>query len=106
MPFDHGNTNGLGRPKGSRNKRTAELFARLDARGDIDSADFLSSIVTNPNEPQEQRIQASGLLLPYRHPKMGTVPMPRYVDQPIQLPDFQSLEEAEAYLKQLAVRMA
>jgi hypothetical protein len=70
----------LGRPKGSRNKRTAELFNRLDARGDIDPADFLSSIVSNNQEPKELRIQASGLLLPYIHPKVASVPAARFVE--------------------------
>src|SRR5215831_2586525 len=60
-----------GRRHGSRNKRTAEIFNRLESRGDLDPADLLSSIVTNPQEQQELRIQAAGLLMPYKYGKHG-----------------------------------
>jgi hypothetical protein len=70
QPGTSGNPNG--RPKGARNKRTEEIFQRLEARGDLDPADLLSSIVTNQQEPKELRIQAAGLLMPYKYSKMGT----------------------------------
>jgi hypothetical protein len=41
------------------NKRTAEIFNRLENRGDLDPADLLSSIVTSNQEPKELRIQAA-----------------------------------------------
>jgi hypothetical protein len=56
-----------GRPKGSRNRRTKEIIDRLQARGDLDPIDFLSTIVTNEEEPKELRVQASNVLLPYLH---------------------------------------
>jgi hypothetical protein len=64
--------NPTGRKVGSRNKRTEEIFNRLEARGDLDPADLLSSIVTDQQEPKELRIQAAGLLMPYKYSKMGT----------------------------------
>jgi hypothetical protein len=67
--------NPTGRPKGSRNKRTEELFLKLKERGDLDPAEFLSSIVTDNNEPKEYRIQAAANLLPYKYSKMGTTPI-------------------------------
>ena len=67
MTFQPGHTLSPGRRLGSRNKRTAEIFNRLETRGDIDPADLLSSIVTNPQEQQELRIQAAGLLMPYKY---------------------------------------
>jgi hypothetical protein len=66
-----GHTNG--RPKGSPNKKNEELQKRLSERGDLDPADFLSSLVTNTNEPKELRVQASGLLMPYFYNKRGTI---------------------------------
>ena len=53
----------LGRPAGSRNRRTEELFTRLENRGDVDPGDLLSSIVTNPIEAEELRVEAAALLM-------------------------------------------
>jgi len=103
MTFQPGHTLSPGRPKGSRNKRTSELFTRLENRGDIDPADFLSSIVTNEQEPKELRVQASGLLLPYMHSKMGTIPPARFVEEHVVVPRFETIESAEDYLKEIPV---
>jgi hypothetical protein len=83
--FQPGNEFGKGRPPGAPNKRTNELRIRLQNRGDIDPAEFCSSIVSNPNEPTELRLAASNYLLPYLYAKRGAVPTPRYIDEPIQL---------------------
>jgi hypothetical protein len=99
--------NPAGRPKGSRNKRTEEIFTRLEARGDLDPADLLSSIVTNQQEPKELRIQAAGLLMPYKYSKMGTTPAPVplvFIEQQINLQRPHSIQEAReniAYLSEL-----
>jgi hypothetical protein len=96
--------NPSGRPVGSRNKRTEEIFTRLEKRGDLDPADFLSSIVTNKDEPKELRIQASGLLLPYKYGKRGAIPAPRFIPDQIEVPVFTNIEHAENYLKEIPVR--
>jgi hypothetical protein len=104
MTFQPGHTFSPGRRHGSRNKRTAEIFHRLESRGDIDPADLLSSIVTNPQEAQELRIQAAGLLMPYKYGKHGSIPPLRYIDEPVQLPEPQTIEQANrniAYISNL-----
>jgi len=104
MTFQPGHTLSPGRRPGSRNKRTAEIFHRLENRGDLDPADLLSSIVTNPQEAQELRIQAAGLLMPYKYGKHGSIPPPRYIDDPVQLPEPQTIEQANkniAYISNL-----
>jgi hypothetical protein len=65
-----------GRPIGSRNKRDAKLWEKLEARGDKDPAEFLSELVTNQNEPQELRASAANWLLPYKYSKRGATPVP------------------------------
>jgi len=94
MTFQPGHTLSPGRRPGSRNRRTAEIFHRLETRGDIDPADLLSSIVTNPQEQQELRIQAAGLLMPYKYGKHGSIPPLRYIDEPINLPEPTTIEQA------------
>jgi len=104
MTFQPGHTLSPGRRLGSRNKRTAEIFNRLETRGDIDPADLLSSIVTNPQEQQELRIQAAGLLMPYKYGKHGSIPPLRYINEPVQLPEPQTIEQANrniAYISNL-----
>ena len=71
MTFHQGHTFSPGRRHGSRNKRTAEIFHRLENRGDLDPADLLSSIVTNNEEPKELRIQAAKGLEGVQMPAQG-----------------------------------
>src|SRR6516164_3288803 len=102
--FQPGNTESTGRPPGSPNKRTNELRYRLQNRGDVDPADFCSQIVSSPNEPTELKLAAANYLLPYLYPKRGAVATPRYIDEPIQLPEPQTIEQANkniAYISNL-----
>ena len=103
MPLGHTN-NPNGRPVGSRNRRTNEIFEKLEARGDLDPADHLSSIVTNPNHPVELRAQAANFLMPYKYSKRGTLVAPRYVEDQITIPDFANIQEAQNFLADIARR--
>jgi hypothetical protein len=106
MTFQPGHTLSPGRRPGSRNKRTAEIFNRLESRGDLDPADLLSSIVTNNEEPKELRIQAAGLLMPYKYSKCGTAPVQIYIDVPLDTPEFTHLSDAEQFLAKIAALVA
>jgi len=105
MTFQPGHTFSPGRRHGSRNKRT-EIFNRLENRGDLDPADLLSSIVTNNQEPKELRIQAAGLLMPYKHSKCGTSPVQVYIHVPLDVPEFTHLSDAEQFLAKVAALVA
>ena len=106
MTFQPGHTFSPGRRHGSRNKRTAEIFNHLENRGDLDPADLLSSIVTNNQEPKELRIQAAGLLMPYKYSKCGTAPVQVYIDVPLDTPEFTHLSDAEQFLARIAALVA
>jgi hypothetical protein len=106
MTFQPGHNLATGRPKGSRNKRTEEIFTRLEERGDTDPADLLSSIVTNEQEAKELRIQAAGLLMPYKYSKCGTAPVQVYIDVPIECPTFERISDAETFLARVAALVA
>jgi hypothetical protein len=86
---------GPGRPPGSRNKRDAELFDRLEKRGDRLAVDLLSEIANNENEPKQLRIQAMIGVAPYQTAKLGLIPQPTplvFVAEPIALPYPKPLE--------------
>src|SRR6516165_2722774 len=106
MTFQPGHKLSPGRRHGSRNKRTEEIFSRLENRGDLDPADLLSSIVTNNEEPKELRIQAAGLLMPYKYSKCGTAPVQVYIDVPLDTPEFTHLSDAEQFLAKVAALVA
>jgi hypothetical protein len=86
-------SNPNGRPVGSRNKRTKELWETLEGRGDKDPIDYLSDIVTHGKD-ETLRIQAAGLLIPYKHSKVQSTPAPRFVETELTLPPLDSLEHA------------
>ena len=107
MVFQPGNNHSEGRPPGAANRRSEELRRRLRDRGDVDPADFCSQIVSSPNEPTELKLQAANFLLPYLYPKRGAVATSRYIDEPVQLPEPVTIEQANkniAYISNLKAR--
>jgi hypothetical protein len=103
MTFKPGEvSNPNGRPVGSRNKRTEKIFEVLEARGDKDPVDALSEIVTTTTDPY-LKAQAANMLAPYKHSKRSTAPTPRYIEEPVVVPQFTSIEQAEEYLASLPV---
>jgi hypothetical protein len=94
--------NPAGRPKGSRNKRTTDMFDLLESRGDIVPIDFLSNYIKNGTD-DGLKVQAANIVAPYKHSKQSTTPAPRFVPEPITVPIFTSIEEAEAYFASLPV---
>jgi hypothetical protein len=107
MTFQPGHNLATGRPPGAANRRSEELRRRLKDRGDVDPADYCSSIVSNPNEPTELKLQAANFLLPYLYPKRGAVATPRYIDDPVQLPEPATIEQANkniAYISNLKAK--
>ena len=102
-PGTSGNPNG--RPPGSRNKRTQEIIKEIQKLGHKDCLMRLSEIVHN--EPDTSlAISASTALAPYMHGKMGTIPAPRFVADPFEVPTFQSIDQAEDYLAEIPQRVA
>ena len=104
--FQPGNEEGKGCPPGVPNRRSNELALRLKERGDVDPADFCSSIVSSPNESTELKLQAANYLLPYLYSKRGAVTPPRYVEEVITAPEFTSVEIAESFLAKIATLVA
>jgi hypothetical protein len=97
-----GNPNG--RPVGSRNKRTQEILDLIQGRGDKDPLDALSEIITSNKDPAIVA-QASNILAPYLHSKRSTTPAPRFVPEPVTVPAFASIAQAEDYLASIPVAL-
>jgi hypothetical protein len=88
MGLPKGRTNNpAGRPVGSRNRRTVELWERL--ANHTDPAEYLASVVDDKNADAGLRIAAANGLMPYKYSKRGLTSEPAplvYVSQPVDLP--------------------
>jgi hypothetical protein len=60
----------------------------------------------NESLPLDTRLTIATAIAPYIHPKLGMTAPPRFIEVPIELPDFQTIEEAESFLASLATRFA
>jgi hypothetical protein len=71
-PFQPGQSgNPDGRPVGARNRRTQELWDRLEASGRTDPADYLASVVDDEKADAGLRVTAANALMPYKYSKRG-----------------------------------
>jgi hypothetical protein len=89
-PGESGNPNG--RPKGTFKRDSALVLRVLKDRNDTDPLALLSTIVTCAEAPLELRVQAAGMLAPYRHARCTT----RYIKRKIKLPVVSTVEESTA----------
>ena len=107
MGFQSGeewNGNASGRKPGSRNRRTQEILDLIQQRGDKDPLDFLSEVISG-EYPAELKVTASNILAPYVHSKRGALVPPRFIGEPVQVPEFQSTEDAEKFLADIPRRV-
>jgi hypothetical protein len=51
------------------------------------------------------KTQAWDILAPYKHSKRSTAPTPRYIEEPVVVPQFTSIEQAENYLAEIPRRV-
>ena len=75
-----------GRPVGSRNLRTQEVWDKL--KDSTDPAMYLASIVDNENADAGLRVTAANYLMPYKYSKRGLTPEPAplvYIADPVTL---------------------
>jgi hypothetical protein len=56
--------------------------------------------------PVGLRVAIAANISSYCHPKLGTTAPPRFIETSLEVPDFKSIEEAEAFLATLAQRFA
>jgi hypothetical protein len=72
--------------------------------GHKDALLVLSTIANDESADIAYRVTAASSLAPFQHPKLASLPTPRYIDEPIQLPEPTTIEQANkniAYISNL-----
>jgi hypothetical protein len=106
MVFQPGQAyNPNGRPLGSRNKRTEEVNRRCREARHKDPIFALSETISNTQD-EGLRISAAAALAPYMHSKMQSTPTPRYIENPIELEDPQTIDQANTQIAMLGTLLA
>ena len=111
--------NPAGRPRTSREgkkvqERTKECLTAMaefavERQAEKEYRNSLELLLDFANDPKIQpslRISAAAAAAPYEYAKKSSVPPPQYVEIPIDLPNFQSVQEAEFFLLNLSKRVA
>jgi hypothetical protein len=67
---------------------------------------FQHRLLSDESIPKAARAVIANQIAPYYRPKLGIMELPKYVITPIDIPDFQTIEDAESWLLDLARREA
>jgi len=103
MVFEPGQSgNPRGRQPGSRKRPSALVLRILEERKDTDPLALLSTIVTCAEAPLELRLQAAGMLAPYKHSRN----LARYIRHKIDLPIVEIVEQATACIARIGALAA
>src|SRR5262249_31795825 len=106
MPFapgQSGNPNGYTGPRG---KARREVLERIQGLGHTDALETLSAIQNDPGTDPSIRVAAASSLAPYMHPKLQSIPVPRFIDLQLDVPEFSHVSDAEAFLAKIALLVA
>ena len=102
VPGQSGNPTGY---HGSRRWRHREVFEEIKKLGYTDALITLARI-QHESTDDSLRVAAAAALAPYSHPKLQALPTPRWVETPIDVPQFTHLSDAEALLAKIASLVA
>ena len=72
MAAPKGNSFGKGRPKGSKNKKTAKTVAKIEASG-LTPLDYMMSVLRDTEAEASARMDAAKAAAPYVHPKLSQI---------------------------------
>src|SRR5262245_15389898 len=106
MPWAPGQSGNPAGYAGPRERRRKEVFEIIKNLGHKDALETLSYLQHNEQVESGLRIAAAAALAPFCHPKMQATPTPRYVETPIDVPDFERVTDAECFLAKLPVLVA
>jgi hypothetical protein len=106
MVFQPGQSGNPGGYSGPRGKARREVLERIQGLGHMDALETLSTIQNNPNEDPQIRVAAASSLAPYMHPKLHAIPVPRFIDLQLDVPEFTHVSDAENFLAKIALLCA
>jgi len=102
-PGKSGNPNGY---KGQRDRNRRAVFERLKELGHKDPLEILGTIANDEKEDPGIRVAAASAQVPYLHPKLQSIPVPRFITLEIEIPEFAHVSEAESFLIKIAALVA
>jgi len=107
-PGESGNPNGYQGPRNqsARHKIHREVMEEIKGLGHKDALLVLSTIANDPNADTAYRVGAATALAPFQHPKLQSIPTPRFIDLQIDIPEFTHVSEAESFLAKIALLCA
>jgi hypothetical protein len=105
MPWAPGQSGNPAGYHGSRRWRHREVFDEIKKLGHRDALVTLSTI-QHESQDDSLRVAAAAALAPYAHPKLQSLPTPRFVETPIQVPEFTDVSVAETFLAKIATLVA
>src|SRR5215467_611618 len=105
MPWAPGQSGNPAGYHGSRRWRHREVFEEIKKLGYTDALITLARI-QHESQDDSLRVAAAAALAPYAHPKLQSLPTPRFVENPIEVPEFTHLSDAESFLAKIAALVA
>jgi hypothetical protein len=72
----------------------------------MDPLEFQHRQTQNESLPLALRASIATAITPYFHPKFGILAAPRFIETPIEVPTFESIDQAEDFLLTLSQRVA
>src|SRR5262249_39888256 len=105
MPWAPGQSGNPAGYHGSRRWRHREVFEEIKKLGHRDALVTLSTI-QHESQDDSLRVAAAAALAPYAHPKLQALPTPRFIETPIQAPEFTDASVAENFLAKIASLVA
>jgi|SRR5215471_9033974 len=102
MPWQPGQSGNPAGYHGSRRWRHREVFEEIKKLGYTDALITLARI-QHESQDDSLRVAAAAALAPYAHPKLQALPTPRFIESPIEVPEFTHLSDAESFLAKIAV---
>jgi hypothetical protein len=105
MPWVPGQSGNPAGYHGSRRWRHREVFEEIKKLGYTDALITLARI-QHESQDDSLRVAAAAALAPYAHPKLQALPTPRFIENPIEVPEFTHVSDAEAFLAQIATLVA
>jgi hypothetical protein len=102
-PGQSGNPHGW---QGPREKYRKEVHEKIKGLGHLDAMEILSTIANDQAAELGYRVAAASALMPYGHPKLQSVPTPRFIDLQLDVPEFTHVSDAEAFLARIALLCA